>query len=189
VPISGGALEQLFSLAPGSSYSCARAPATLCLTAEPTANRKQTVVSAFDPATGARGSELLRFDRYPSRDEDLGPLTFALSPDGQWVCTSVGPAGPLRIVSLRGDPARVLPVKGLNVKQQVAWTADGRGLIVTTYRDDAAVLLHVDLQGNTQELFKCESAGTCFGLPSPDGKRLGIYQSRGTANVWMLENF
>jgi len=51
------------------------------------------------------------------------------------------------------------------------------------------VLLHVDLQGNAQELFKCDSAGTCFGLPSPDGKHLGIYQNRKTANIWMLENF
>jgi len=187
VSISGGALKLLFSLAPGSSFSCARAPATLCVTAEPTANRKQTVLSAFDPATGARGRELLRVDRYPSPDEDLVPY-LGLSPDGQWVCTSVGPAGPLRILSLRGDPARVLPVKGLNVKGAV-WTADGRGLIVTAYRDDAAVLVHVDLQGNAQELFKCDSAGTCFGAPSPDGKHLGIYQSRRTANVWMLEIF
>ena len=189
VPISGGALEKLFSLAPGSFLSCARAPATLCVTAEPTANRKEIVVAAFDPATGVRGSELLRFDRYPNRDEDPAPLAFALSPDGQWVSTSVGPGGPLRILSLRGDPARVLPVKGLNVRIGAAWTPDGRGLIVTTYRDDAAVLLHVDLQGNAQELFKCDSAGTCFGLPSPDGKHLGIYQSRGTANIWMLENY
>jgi serine/threonine protein kinase/Tol biopolymer transport system component len=189
VPISGGDLKELFSLAPGSGFYCARAPATLCVTAEPTANRKEIVVAAFDPATGVRGRELLRFDRYPSRDEDPAPLAFALSPDGQWVSTSVGPAGPLRILSLRGDPPRVLPVKGLNVQQPAAWTPDGRGLIVTTYRDDAAVLLHVDLQGNAQELFKCDSAQICFGVPSPDGKHLGIYQSRRNANIWMLESF
>jgi hypothetical protein len=189
VPTSGGALEQLFSLAPGSGFYCARAPATLCVTAEPTANRKEIVVAAFDTATGVRGRELLRFDRYPSRDEDPAPLAFALSPDGRWVSTSVGPAGPLRILSLHGDPPRVLPVRGLNVQQPAAWTPDGRGLIVTTYRDDAAVLLHVDLQGNAQELFKCDSAQICFGIPSPDGKHLGIYQSKSNANIWMLENF
>jgi len=189
VPVTGGALQQLFSLAPGSRFSCARAPATLCVIAEPTADRKQTVVSAFDPDTGLRGGELLRFDRYPSRDADLGPLTFALSPDGQWVSTSAAPDGPLRILSLRGDTARVLSVKGLSVRQEAAWMPDGRGLIVTTYRDDAAVLLHVDLEGNAHELFRCESAEPCGGRPSPDGKHLGITQSRSTANVWMLENF
>ena len=188
VPRSGGALRQLFSLVHGSDISCARAPATLCVTAEPTADRKQFVVSAFDPATGARGGELLRFDRYLNPDDEPGPLAFALSPDGQRVATSTGPAGPLRILSLHGDSPRVLSVSGLNVKQSAAWTADGRGLIVTTYRDDAAVLLHVDLEGNVQELFKCESAATCFGVPSPDGKRLGIYQTRPSSNIWMLGN-
>jgi serine/threonine protein kinase len=189
VPIGGGALQQLFSLAPGGTVSCARAPAALCVTAEPTADRKQIVVSPFDPATAVRGRELLRFDRYPGRDLGLAPLTFALSPDGQWVTTSASPAGPLRILSLRGEPARVLPVKDLNVRREIAWTPDGRGVIVTTYRNDAAVLLHVDLQGNAHELFKCESAETCFGRPSPDGHHLGIYQRRTTANIWMLKNF
>ena len=189
VPATGGALQQLFSLPPGSTIACARPPATLCVTAEPSADRKQVAVAGFDPATGARGGELLRFDRYPSRDETLGPLTFALSPDGQWVSTSAAPQGPLRILSLHGQPAHVLPVRDLYVKEQIAWTPDGRGLIVTTYRDDATVLLHVDLQGNVHELFKCESTEACGGRPSPDGKHLGIYQSRRNANIWMLENF
>jgi Tol biopolymer transport system component len=188
VPIGGGALRQLFSLAPGSTINCAWAPATLCVTAEPTADRKQIIVAPFDPASGLRGTELLRFDRYPNPEEDNGPLAFGLSPDGQWVSTSVAPAGPLRILSLHGDPARVLSVRGLNVKHPAAWTADGRGLIVTTYREDAAVLLHVDLQGNARELFKCESAQPCFGYPSPDGSHLGIYQTRTAANIWMLDN-
>jgi Tol biopolymer transport system component len=189
VPIGGGALRELFSLAPGSTISCARAPATLCVTAEPTADRKQAIVAPFDPATGLRGTELLRFDRYPNPNEDAGPLAFALSPNGRWVSTSAAPAGPLRILSLEGGPTRELSVKGLNVKGQVAaWTPDGRGLIVTTYREDAAMLLHVDLQGNAHELFKCESAQMCFGIPSPDGSRLGIYQIRTAANIWMLDN-
>jgi Tol biopolymer transport system component len=189
VAADGSELRQLFALAPGSAVSCARAPATLCVTAEPTADRKQTVVAAFDPATGVRGGELLRIDRYPNRDEDRGELTFGLSPDGRWVSTSAAPGGPLRILSLRGDATRVLSVQGLNVKEQVAWTPDGSGLIVTNYRDDGAVLLHVDLQGKARELFKCESAQTCRGVPSPDGKHLGIYQRRLTANIWILENF
>jgi WD40 repeat protein len=159
------------------------------VTAEPTADRKRIVVSAFDAAAGVRGGELLRFDRYPARDEFQGPLAFALSPDGQWVSTSATPAGPLRILSLRGDPTRVLSVKGLNMKGGIAWMPDGRGLILTTYRDDAAVLLHVDLKGNVHELFKCESAEWCIGSPSPDGKHLGIYQNKKTSNIWTLENF
>lgn len=71
VPISGGPLQQLFSLAPGSYFSCARAPVNLCVTGEPTADRRKVVVSAFDSGTGQRGRELLRYDRYPYPDEDF----------------------------------------------------------------------------------------------------------------------
>jgi Tol biopolymer transport system component len=189
VPIDGGALELLFSVAPGSALYCARAPSTLCALGEPSSDRRQVVVSAFNPVTGLRGGELLRFDRYPNPNEDWGPLAFALSPDGQWLSTSATPAGPLRILSVRGDAARVLPVKGLNVQAQAAWTPDGRGVIVSSYGEEGAVLLHVDLQANVHVLWKCESAQTCFGIPSPDGHHLGIYQTRLTSNIWMLENF
>jgi serine/threonine protein kinase len=190
VPIGGGVLEELFSLAPGSGFSCARAPSTLCAVGEPNADRKQIIVSALDPVSGRRGGEILRFDRYPNPNEGHAPLAFALSPDGEWLSTSPAPAGPLRILSLHGEPTRVLPVKGLNLRAQAAaWTPDGRGLIVTNFGVEEAVVLHLDLQANVQVLFKCESAWMCFGTPSPDGHHLGIYQTRVTSNIWMLENF
>ncbi len=190
VPIAGGALEQLFSLAPGSGFSCARVPSTLCAIGEPSADRRQIIVSAFNPVSGLRGAEILRFDRYPDPNEGAAPLAFALSPDGQWLSTSPAPEGPLRILSLRGEPTRLLPVKGLKLQAQAAaWTPDGRGLIVTNFGDTDAVVLHLDLQANVQVLFKCESAWMCFGSPSPDGRHLGIYQTRDTSNIWMLENF
>jgi serine/threonine protein kinase/Tol biopolymer transport system component len=188
VPFGGGTLEQLFSVAPGTSFSCARAPSTVCVVGEPSTDRKQVIVSAFDPVSWSRGGELLRYNRYPNPSDDPGPLAFALSPDGRWLSTSDAPSGPLRILSVRGDPARVLPLKGLNVGTQAAWVPDGRGLIMPSDSDEGAVLLHVDLQGAVQTLFKCESAQTCFGIPSPDGHHLGIDQTRLTSNIWMLEN-
>jgi hypothetical protein len=81
---------------------------------------------AFDPSTGRRGGELLRFDRYANPNEDMGPLAFALSPDGQSLSMSPTSSGPLRILSLRGAPARELLVKGLNVKAQAIGLPMGR---------------------------------------------------------------
>ena len=188
VPINGGALEQLFSVSPGSAVSCSRAPSNLCVIGEPSTDRRQLVVSAFDPLTGLRGSELLRFTRFPDPDEEAGPLAFGLSPDGQWLSTSAAPTGPLRMLSLRGDPARVLPVNGLNV-WHAAWMPDESGFIVTSRGDDGAVVSHLDLQSNAHVLWKCESPQMCFGTPSPDGRHLGIYQIRLTSNIWMLQNF
>jgi hypothetical protein len=185
VPIEGGAPERLFSLSPGSSISCARAPATLCVIGEPTADRQQAVVSLFDPSLGRRGGEILRYDRYQNPDEDTTLLMFALSPDGRWLSTSAAPTGPLRVLSLRGQPPRVLHVAGLNVGPRAAWTADGNALIMPSHPADGGVLLHVDLQGNVHPLLKCE----CFGIPSPDGRLLGISESHLTTNVWLLDNF
>ncbi len=92
------------------------------------------------------------------------------------------------MLSLRGDPARVLPVNGLNV-WHAAWMPDESGFIVTSRGDDGAVVSHLDLQSNAHVLWKCESPQMCFGTPSPDGRHLGIYQIRLTSNIWMLQNF
>jgi serine/threonine protein kinase len=188
VPIAGGDVQRLFSMAPGSSLSCARAPATLCVIGEPSADRRQAIVSALDLATGQRGRELLRYDRYVDPDQNMSLLAFALSPDGAWLSTAAAPSGPLRILSLRGESARALPVKGLYAQPRVAWTGDGRGLIVSSRPAEGAMLLHVDLQGHVQRLLDCKAQG-CFGVPSPDGRYLGITEDRHSSNIWMLENF
>ena len=185
VPIEGGTPERLFSVSPGSSLSCARAPATLCVIGEPSADRRQAVVSAIDPVSGRRSGEILRYERYQNPDEDATLLVFALSPDGQWLSTSAAPSGPLRILSLRGAHTRVLPVDGLNVRYQAAWAPDGSALIMANHPAGESVLVHVDLQGNMRPLLKCD----CFGIPSPDGRYLGITERRQATNVWMLENF
>jgi hypothetical protein len=92
----------------------------------------------------------------------------------------------LKLLSLRGYPARVVPTKGLRMGSP-AWMHDGSGLIVTNDGDSGGEVVHLDFQGNARVLWKCESARTCFGVPSPDGRHLGIYQVRLTSNIWMLD--
>jgi hypothetical protein len=155
---------------------------------EPTMDRRQAIVSAFDPTTGRRGRELLRFDSYVGSDENAALLVFALSPDGRWLSTGATQSGPLQFLSLRGEPPRVLAFEDLKVQNRAAWTADGRGLIVLNYSTDGAELLHLDLQGNARVLLKCDSPQGCFGVPSPDGRYLAISDFRRTSNIWMLQN-
>jgi serine/threonine protein kinase len=188
VPIEGGSPQYLFSLPPGSTFSCARAPSTLCVIGEPTMDRRQAIVSGFDPATGRRGRELLRLDTYVGPDENASLLAFALSPDGHWLSTSATPSGPVQFLSLRGEPRRVLALGDLNVQYRAAWTPDGRGLIVLNYSTAGAELLHLDAQGNARVLLKCDSPQGCFGVPSPDGRHLGVSGTRRTSNIWMLQN-
>jgi hypothetical protein len=46
----------------------------------------------------------------------------------------------------------------------------------------------VDLKGNVKLLWKSNSE-RCFGVPSPDGRHLAIYDWKLSANMWMMENF
>jgi hypothetical protein len=48
--------------------------------------------------------------------------------------------------------------------------------------------VRLDLQGRTEVLWKCTS-GSCYVVPSPDGRHLAINEERSTANLWMMENF
>jgi len=48
----------------------------------------------------------------------------------------------------------------------------------------------MDLRGNTRLLWKSGSLERrCFGVPSPDGHHLAIYDLQQRANMWMMENF
>jgi serine/threonine protein kinase/Tol biopolymer transport system component len=186
-PVSGGPPEYLFTVPAGSEITCAKSPTGVCAVAEPSADRKQIIVSSLDPGTLRRSREILRYDRYQDPDEDAAPLALALSPDGDKLSVSAGPNGPIRIFSLHGGGAKDIPVMGLTNVGPARWTADGKSLIVTDFTVDGAVLMRLDLDGNRKQLWKCVSRNTCFGSPSPDGRHIAISQSNVTSNMWLLE--
>ena len=184
MPITGGAPQVIFEARPWSFLMRARSPATLCAIAEQTANRKQMVISAFDPMQG-RGQELKRFD--------IDPVTafwnMDLSPDGTRIAAIRDPRGPIFILSLRGEPTREVRPRGWQNLLSVAWAADGKGLFVFDGPSGKAVLLHMDLEGNAQVLWRSNGdAGGSGPLPSPDGRHLALLDSVTESNVWMMEN-
>jgi Tol biopolymer transport system component len=187
VPIAGGAPELIFHMATPGPVSCAKAPSHLCVVAERTADNKQMVVTSFDPLKG-RGLELARIDL----DRDINPMVDNLfcvvSPDGTRLAITHGPDGPIEIHSLRGKPTKIIRAKGLDKLYGIAWAADGKALFVARHVLDGTELLHVDERGNATRLWK--SLGPkCFGVPSPDGRHLAIYDWKRSANMWMMENF
>jgi eukaryotic-like serine/threonine-protein kinase len=188
VAVDGGSPEYLFNVPPGSGFACARFSSNVCLLAEPTADRKQFIVSTFDTDNGKRGHELFRYDRYLNPNEDSGPIGFAISPNGESIATSVGPEGPIRILSLHGQATRIIRIKNLNLGP-MGWMPDGKALLLTNFATDGTMVLYVDLQGNTKLLWNCESPGMCFATASPDGHHLAVYQSKQSSNIWMMENF
>jgi serine/threonine protein kinase len=187
VPVTGGTPELIFSMPEWSSSTCVGSPPDLCVTAEPTKDLRHVVVTAFDPVKG-RGPELVRFDLDSSWQQDRLPL-FDVSPDGTHFVVSPSPQGPIEIRSWASQSVRVVPVKGLNNIRNLGWTEDGKALLLTNSSEEGDVLLHVDLKGDTQILWKCSDSHGCNGSPSPDGRHIAIYDWKLSANMWMMENF
>ncbi len=186
VPITGGSPQLIFKLPPQSGVFCARPPSNLCAVAESTEDGKQRIVTTFDPVKG-RGAELARFEIDHSPKGDNSPLC-NISPDGTRLAVSGGPKGPIQILSLRGQPTQVIRAKSLDDMQSLNWAADGKGLFISKGAKRGSELLHIDLKGNVGVLWNC-SEGSCFAVPSPDGRRLAIHSEKRSTNMWMMENF
>ena len=179
VPITGGSPELIFPTqahigatfsAPDLRLICAR-----LLRRPRIAN--SVIITSFDPVKG-RGTELARFDLDPDTNGD-GWLC-DLSPDGTRLAVSRGPEGPIRILSLRGQPTQVIQVKGLNKMLLLYWAADGKGLYVSN-GIHGGTLSHVDLQGHAHVLWENHGGNSTMGMPSRDGRHLAIQGSTGTA--------
>jgi len=87
VPISGGASQKIFSIKNLNGWGCARFPSDLCVIAERSDDRKQAIITSFDPLEG-RGSELMRI----TLDPKLNDWSLALSPDGAHLAVIRNPA-------------------------------------------------------------------------------------------------
>jgi serine/threonine protein kinase len=183
MPVVGGPSQFVSTTRPDSFLSCARAPAKLCVIAEPTADHKQVVITAIDPLEG-RGSELSRFDVDPSMNDWPGEL----SPDCTRYAAITSPGGPIYIFSLRGHATEVIKVKGWsNSLQTLYWAADGKGLFAISSFGREAVLLYVDLFGNVHKLRDHVALGDS--PTSPDGRHLAFTSQTVDGNMWTMENF
>ena len=69
----------------------------------------------------------------------------------------------------------------------LSWSADGRAFYFSNRTKEGMELLHMDLQGNTTSLWKNNDRTFC--VPSPDGRYVGIYDMKKSANYWMMESF
>jgi Tol biopolymer transport system component len=196
VPISGGPGELVLTAVTYGSPRCARAPATLCVIAQQTSDLKQLVFTAFDPFKGP-GSEVARFYTDPTY---LEPYAWDLSPDGTCIAIIRYSAARIHFLALDGQPPREIALQGWNNLQTVNWAVDSKGLFVSAATQTGSTLLHVGLKGDARVLLKqtgsfawvseLGSVASAEGVvPSPDGRHLAIYDSKLSANMWMMENF
>jgi Tol biopolymer transport system component len=184
VSIAGGLSQRLFIARTFSLLSCARSPSGLCVIGEPTEDRRQLIITAFDPLKG-RGAELFKFALVANDNNWF----LDLSPDGTRVAATRTLAGPIYILSLGGQVLQQVQVKGWNIGF-LNWAADGKGLFVTASIRNGKELLHVDLKGNAHALWEdTGGSGETEAYPSPDGRHLAFHSWTRDGNMWLLQNF
>ena len=183
VAITGGAPQLVLTASIEEWPRCARFPSTLCAIAERTPDRKQIVFTELDTVKG-RGRELARFDT-EAREE----YHWDLSPDGTRIALLKHREGRVQILSLNGMAPRQIISKEWKTLSSVVWTADGKGLFVSSYTARGADMLHMDSQGNMRLLWEHPGGVDVYGVPSPDGRYLAIRAWNVEGNMWMMENF
>ena len=96
---------------------------------------------------------------------------------------------PLQILSLRGEAPREIKLKKWRNLATVDWAGDGKGLFVSSRGAGEAILLHVDLDGNSQILRRNRGHYSTQGVPSPDGRHIAMLDWPLDGNMWLVENF
>ena len=186
IPASGGVTQFVLETQHMDAFSCAHAPASLCVIIEPSQDRKQRTITAFDPLKG-RGKVLRTIENDPPPPHGG---TY-LSPDGSTFAIARGgePEMHIRLLSLSGSSDREITVKGWPNNTAVDWSPDGKGLYCGSVSPQGSTLLYVDLKGNARVLWQYKGRGEIWGVPSPDGRYLAIRGSVLNSNVWMIEGF
>jgi len=185
-PMDGGSRELVLETHWPATVQCARRADGPCLLGETRSEENAVTWSRLDPVNG-KGEELWRVER----DEPLpDPWTFALSPDGSRLATVS--ESEILVTEIASGRTRRIQVDGFPMPgaSGLAWASDGSGFYVTSAPGARSVLLHVDLEGNTQSLHEIrEIAGLTTPTPSPDGRHLAFAQATHEANLWLVEKF
>ena len=124
-PANGGASQFVLETRHFNDFECARAPASLCVIRETSQDRKQLLITAFDPLKG-RGKVLRTIETGTIHTDS------AFSPDGSTFAVSrTGEAQiHIRLLSLSGGPDREITVKGWPGLTNLTWSIDGKGLLL-----------------------------------------------------------
>ncbi len=168
VPITGGTPQLVLTATSEGGPRCAKSPATLCAIAERSADRKQLVFTAFDPTKG-RGRGIAKSDTDAAAD-----YGWDLSPDGTRIALLKNRDARVQILSMNGRMPQEIAVKGWKILTSAVWTADGEGLIVSSYTPRGSTLVHIDMQGNTRLLWEQSGGFGTYAVPSPDGRHLAM---------------
>lgn len=127
-----------------------------------------------------------------SEPSQIDPLcNWALSPDGSLRAIVLpSPKGMIRFRSTTTGESHDVRVKGGNELGSIDWAPDGKSLYSAGRSPNReSVLLHVTLEGQVTVLLRSNKSEMLAGIPSPNGRYLAIPETRGSNNVWAIQNF
>jgi Tol biopolymer transport system component/DNA-binding winged helix-turn-helix (wHTH) protein len=186
-PLLGGPPRLVLEAAGINNHQCSRLPANVCLFS--TIIEHELRFYRYDPANGNSKELSLNI-----RDSDPYAFNWTLSPDGTTLAMSTKLGSQkepvLRLISIGNGRERTFKVGAWSGVASLDWAADGKSIWATAYtaRNDWT-LLNLDLKGRVRVMLKDKLMRIGWAIPSPDGRRLALWESSGTSNVWMVENF
>jgi len=184
IPVAGGTSQELFSTRNLQWFGCARTPSKLCAISERNEDRKEVIVTSFDPERG-RGREVARI----VLDPNVNDWTMALSPDGKDFAVISRSGAPLQILSIQGAVLQEIKIPEWSNSGPIVWAADGKAVFVPVVDPEGAKLLNVSLRGDVHTIRVNRGGNYTSGVPSPDGRHLAIESTADNRNIWMMENF
>jgi Tol biopolymer transport system component len=186
MPVNGGTPQLVLQEPEIENIQCARMPSTLCLFSR---NELHAIrFFSFDAVTGTK-RELKQF----TRSSEL-KFNWTLSSDGSMLALAPwrqGQApGQIQIFSIGTGKERILTLNGWTTIASIDWAADSRSIWVSASDlSGTQTLLKVDLQGKAIPMLQDTQRHMGWAIPSPDGRRVAIWQASGSSNVWSLQGF
>jgi Tol biopolymer transport system component len=173
-PLDGGSPRHVADVPGYGAFRCFRNGCIVDRNVE-----QERVISRLDLEKGI-GPEIFR------RPRESGDVT--ISPDGTKI--AYFEMGIIHILDMNGEKIRDIEVTGARALNALDWAADGKGFYSgARLVQSGAVLVHIDMTGRAEVIWKQPGAEQVWGVPSPDGKHLAILGATRDSNVWLMENF
>jgi eukaryotic-like serine/threonine-protein kinase len=183
IPLEGGSPQLLFPLEPDvGDYTCAH-QGNFCVYGITDLKQGSLIIMSFDLA-GGKSKESLRIP--------IGPdYHWAVSPDGTkiGVVNTAWDENQVRFFSLHGGALQTVTAQGYENLTSFDWAPDSKSVFVATRGPSGSTLLRIGVNGEVQPVWGRVEPTHLWGVPSPDGRHIAVFDASSDANAWMIENF
>ena len=155
----------------------------MCVVVQRSADETKLVFRALNPFKGL-GSIIASYPIAPT-----GLYNSSLSSDGTRVAIAKMGNPEIDILLLATGRVEHVTATTRHDQRSLAWAPGDKGFFVGAGTSTGTALLDIDLTGNAHVLWDQPGAIWTWGIPSPDGRHLGIMNWRIDSNIWTIEGF